>query len=179
MHETTPFPKSFAGGYDLFLYFSSLGSVTAIALLMVMICGWMARDIWRDRSVIYPTNPVMIFRLIIMGASFTSFMRAMPEASYLYLWNEVPAREWQIILTFKRIADSFAIFPAVGWTAMLTAGYPAIIHSLKSGSRYATSDLLSPWPRLARPAIALAMAFVAAFLVAVSKLYLRTSGVAH
>lgn len=176
MHQMTPYPASFAGGDGLLLYAWALGSITSLACLMIMISGWMARDIWRDRFIIHPSNPVTAFRLILMLASFTSFIRAMPEAVYLFLWNEVSAGDWQFILTMKRIADGMAIFPGVLWPILLALTYPGIVNALKTSGHFQNIDLMSPWPRLVRPAFALLLAFVIALLVAVSKLYLGVQG---
>lgn len=179
MQESTPFPASFNGGEGFILYAWALGSITALGVIMAMICGWMARDIWRDRFLSHPKLPVTSFRLIILLCSFTSFARAFPEALYLFLWNEVRDDQWIIILTIKRIADGLAILPGALWAILLALSYPSIVNALRASSAGVTMDLLSPWPRLARPALALIMAFVIAFLVAISKLYLGVAGGAH
>lgn len=163
------FPPSF--GESPLLYTWALGSITALAALMASIAGWMVRDLWRDRFVVHPRTGLSVFRFIILFASITSFLRALPEAIYMYAWNEVSAPSMDLILTFKRLADGLAIAPGAIWTCALVLAYPSIAHQLKSHS-YSQTDLSGSWPRLARPAAGLALIFAIAFLVAISKLYL-------
>jgi len=172
--DFSAFPPSFGG--SLLLYTWALGSITALAVVMSMIAGWMARDIWRDRYAVYLTTPVQCYRITILLASFTGFVRSMPEAVYLYSWNEVRPDQWALILTIKRLADGMSIFPGMAWTILFALTYPGICHACKTNSIYVQTDLLSPWPKLARPALALTIAFVIAFLVAISKLYLGVHG---
>lgn len=166
----TPYPPSF--GSNPILYAWALGGITTIAILMLMILGWMARDIWRDRHYCHPKEPLFMFRAILFFASMTGFMRATPEAVYMYAWNEVTSQQWDLILTVKRVADGFSAAPGTIWPILLTLAYPSLAHTLKAGGGFAPLDILSPWSRLIRPALALVLIFIIAFLVAFSKLYL-------
>jgi hypothetical protein len=168
------FPPSFGG--DLLLYTWALGSITTLAAIALMIAGWMARDLWRDRYRMPLNHPVSLYRLVFLLVSITGFMRSMPEAAYLYCWNEVRDDQWQLILTVKRLVDGLAIFPGAGWAMAFAVSYPPIVHALKAGARYAPVDVLSPWHKLIRPAMAGGVAFAIAFLVAISKLYLGVAG---
>lgn len=173
MTTAEAFPPSF--GESPLLYTWALGSITALAVLMASIAGWMVRDLWRDRFIVHPRTGLTAFRFIILFASATSFLRALPEAIYMYAWNEVSVPSMDLILTFKRLADGVAIAPGAIWTCALVMAYPSIAHQLKAHS-YSHADLAGSWPRLVRPAMGLALIFTIAFLVAISKLYLGVGG---
>jgi hypothetical protein len=167
-----PYPPSFDN--SPMLYAGALGSVTALACLMAMITGWMAREIWRDRRYVHPKTALTAFRVILLTAALTSFIRALPDAIYMYAWNEVDSETMRTILFFKRLADSMSIAPGAVWTVLLLLAYAPIANSLKTASaaQRVSTDLWAPWPHLVRPLFALVLIFVIAFLVAVSKLYL-------
>jgi hypothetical protein len=170
MENLTAFPPSF--GNNPFLYATSLGSITALSFLMAMVAGWMARDLWRDRYHVHPNTALTAFRVIIMVAAGTSCMRALPEAIFMYSWNEISERNKELVLTMKRFADSVAIAPGVFWTASLVLAYPRIAAALKADSRTEGADIWSGWPNMVRPLLALVLIFMIAFLVSMSKLYL-------
>lgn len=163
-------PPSF--GDNPWLYAWALGSVSAIAILMMMIAGWMARDIWRDRYHLPPTNTLMLVRTVLMFAAATSVLRNLPEAVMLYSWNEVDEQTMGLILLLKRFADGVAIAPATIWTVLFTLAYPSIAMGLRADISYSLYSAWAPWPKLVRPAFALILVFAIAFLVAISKVYL-------
>lgn len=173
MFAADPYPPSFDN--SPLLYAWALGSITALACLMAMVCGWMARELWADRRYVHPKTALTAFRVLLMCASGTSCIRALPEALYMYSWNEASEDQMRLILLFKRVADGLSIGPGAIWTFLLFLAYPAIAHALKSQAATGT-DLWSSWPHLVRPVLAIAIIFLIAFLVAISKLYL---GVPH
>jgi len=164
-------PPSFDGSAGLYAY--ALGSVFTLACLTGAVAVWMARELWRDRHFVHPKTALTAYRSIILLAGITGFMRATPEAIYMFAWNEVGPRTMAVILFFKRIADVMAFFPGVFWTVLLMLSYPYIANALKmSAANNAAVDLFAPWPKLVRPATALLLIFVLAVLVAVGKLYM-------
>lgn len=167
-----PFPPSFANSPILYAW--ALGSITALAFLMAMVAGWMARDIWTDRKYVHPKTALTAFRIILMLAATTSCLRALPEVVYMYAWNEARPDQMRLILMAKRVADGVAIAPGAIWTLVLLLAYPSIANSLKTASttQRVSADLWSPWPQLVRPLFGVGLIFVIAFLVAISKLYL-------
>lgn len=167
----SPYPPSFSGSIEL--YMIALGSLTALSLLDLMTSGWMARDIWRDRRYVHPSTALTAFRGVIMIAAFTGFLRRLPEAVYMYGWNELSRDQLAIVLTMKRLADAFAIVPGTGWVLLLVLSYPTIANALKNEAARG-GELLSSWPNLVRPGLALLLIFTIAPLVAFSKLYLGT-----
>ena len=179
MIQPTHFPSSFGGGDNLLLYFWALGSITALCVMNTMVFGYMARDIWRDRYTCHPRDSVSAFRWIFLISSLTGIMRTLPEAAYLYSWNEVREDQWRLILMVKRLADGLSIIPGTIAPALLIVSYPAICHALRINALYAPGDIPSLWHRLVRPLMAIAVAFVIAFLVAISKMYLGVNGGAH
>lgn len=168
----SPYPPSFSGSVEL--YMIALGSLTALSLLDLMTSGWMARDIWRDRRYVHPSTALTAFRATIMIAAFTGFIRRLPEAVYMYGWNELTIEQLATVLTLKRLADAFAIVPGTGWVMLLVLSYPTIANALKNDAARGT-ELASSWPNLVRPGIAVLLIFTIAPLVAFSKLYLGTT----
>lgn len=164
------YPVSFGG--SPYLYAWALGSVTALSILMMTVCGWMARDIWRDRFSVHPKTALTAFRVILMLASATSVIRNLPEAMFLFLWNELEAPDFELILAFKRMADGLAIGPGALWTFLLFLAYPSIAHALKTNAAFSPMDNWSGLHRLVRPLLAIFVIFLIAMLVAFSKLYL-------
>lgn len=168
------FPPSFAN--NPVLYATSLGSITAMAFLMAMVAGWMARDIWLDRLYVHPKTALTAFRVILFSAATSSFLRSLPDAIYMYAWNEASQDQMRVILLCKRVADSMSIAPGAIWVLALLLAYPSIAHNLKTASGRYTTDLWSPWPQLLRPLAAVVLIFAIASLVAISKLYLGVPG---
>ena len=167
---TGPYPDSFGG--NPYLYAGALGAITAAGIMSLMVAGWQARDVWRDRYILYPTHSLMILRLICMLMATASFLRALPEAVYLFYWNDVSEATMYSILAAKRWSDIVALIPALMSTTLLVCTYPSIAHTLRQQQQFTFGSPLTSWPRLARPFIALVLVFIIAGLVSVGKLQL-------
>ena len=167
MHNA--FPSSF--GNNAMLYANALGSVTTIMCLTGLVAIWMARELWRDRTHIHPLTALFTFRVIILLAGMAGFARSAPEVAYMLAWNEGAPETLAGILFVKRMADTMAFFPGVGWTSLLVISYPSISRSLKFTAGADGLDLFAPWPKLVRPILALVLIFTLSVLVAMGKLY--------
>lgn len=163
-----PFPPSFGDSAGLYAY--ALGSIFCLACIYLMTALWIAGEIWRDRRYVHPKTALTAYRVIVMLAATTGFIRSAPEAIYMMAWNEVSASTIRAILFFKRMADSFSIIPGSGWIMLLVLSYPAVANALKNAAVFDV-DLFSPWPKLVRPAIAMFLIMVLSVLVAIGKFY--------
>jgi hypothetical protein len=165
----SPYPASFNG--NPWLYGMSLASLMAITMFSAIVCGWMMRDIWRDRFNDHPTTPVFLFRLMVAIISFTAFLRCLPEVAYMTCYGEVTGDTMGQILTVKRMADVIALPLVVGWMTILVLVYPFVTLALKAHRQLGIGfvDPLGVWPRLVRPVAILFTILVIASLMAAAK----------
>lgn len=161
----SPYPTSFAGSGTLFFW--ALLSVTGLAVMNAMICGWMVRELWRDRRYTRLSNKANTLRIIIGLVTFTATLRALPEAVMLSCWGEVSESTMMIVITMKRFMDGLAIFPGLIWGTIFALAYPALGHRLRGD--IIETDLLPRWPAIARPLLAFMLIVAIAAIVSVGK----------
>jgi len=172
VQEVAKLPESFDG--NGFLFATALTALMSIACLSIAVCGWMARDTWRDRYNVHPRQLLFQFRLMIAIIGATAFLRCLPEVLYLQAYGDKDLAKdtIQLILTCKRAADTLALPFVAGWMLILVAIYPSICIALKQGpARAVEVDHFASWPRLARPVVVFLCICVISSLTAYAKVY--------
>jgi hypothetical protein len=164
--KSSTLPPSFEE--STFRFTAALFSVTAIALISCMTVGWMLREIWRDRNHVRPTEPLFVFRMIIVFFSTAAVIRCLPEAIYMTTFREASVQFTADILAFKRRFDAVALLPVACAHGLLWAYYLGMCSQM-SQCRDIPYKPAVAWPQFKRLLLGAALVLAIAVLVAVGK----------
>ncbi len=159
MQATTALaPPSLADNPALLAW--NLFVMTAAACLGLMMAGKQARRIWAARSIDHPTDPVSIYRFVILLAGCAVASRGGAEAVSLWSWSSGDAKTIEQIAEFKRWLDPLSVGCGFLWMALHILAEPMLEFQLRKAPL--PVDMWSRWPQLRRPALILLVSLLMA-----------------
>lgn len=159
MHATTALaPPSLADSPGLLAW--NLFVMTAAMCLGLMMAGKQARRIWDKRNFDHPTDPVSIYRIMILLAGCAVASRGGAEAVSLWSWSSGDAATIERVAQLKRWLDPLSVGCGFIWMALHILAEPMIEHQLRKAPL--PVDMWSRWPQLRRPALILLVSLLMA-----------------
>lgn len=141
--------------------------MTCAACLGLMMVGKMVRRIWAHRLSDHPTDPVTLYRLILLLPACALTSRAGVEAAILWAGGSndilIVARMTEV----KRWVDPASIGFGLAWMALAVLAEPMLEHQLRKAPL--PIDMWSRWPQLRKPL----MVVIVSFLMAAAAVGLR------
>ncbi len=134
--------------------------MTAAFSLGLMMAGKQMRRIWAFRSIDHPTDPVSVYRIIIMLAGCAVATRGGAEAISLWSWSSGNAETVQRVAEFKRWLDPLSVGCGIVWMTLHVLAEPMIEHQLRVAPL--PVDMWSRWPQLRRPVMVLIVSLLMA-----------------
>jgi len=134
--------------------------MTAAMCLGLMMAGKQARRIWAAREIDHPTDPVSIYRFIILMAGTAIALRGGAEAVSLWSWSSGDAGTVERIAELKRWLDPLSVGCGFVWMTLHTLAEPMIEHQLRKAPL--PVDMWSRWPQLRKPALVLVVSLLMA-----------------
>ena len=134
--------------------------MTAAASLGLMMAGKQARRIWAARCIDHPTDPVSVYRIMILLAGCAVATRGFAEAVSLWSWSSGDAGTVQRIAELKRWLDPFSVGCGFGWMTLHVLAEPMLEHQLRKAPL--PVDMWSRWPQLRRPVMILIVSLLMA-----------------
>jgi hypothetical protein len=156
-------PASFDGDANLFML--NLFLMTAMFFLGVMMAGKQGRRIWAQRHYDHPTDPISLYRIIVMLAGAGVALRCGSEAMLLWGWNTADPETTARVVMAKRWIDPIAIMCGVTWMAIVVLAEPGLEHQLRKAPL--PVDMWSRWAGLVRAGGVIILSFVAALAAVV------------
>jgi len=141
-------PPSLADNPGLLAW--NLFVMTAACCLGAMMFGKQVRRIWAARLVDHPTDPVSIYRGIVMLAGAAIASRGLVEADSLWSWSSQDAEIIERVAEVKRWLNPVSVGCGFLWMALHTLAEPMIERQLRKAPL--PVDMWSRWPQLRRPA---------------------------
>lgn len=170
--QASPYPPSFGG--NAILYAGAFAAVLSIAVFALIVAVWIGRHLWIDRMNDHPRTLIFQFRLMVLLVATAAFIRSFPEVVYMTCYGDpdISPRFLSAVLPTKRVMDLLALPIVTAWMAVLVSIYPFVVIALRYRVDVTDEvDLLSAWPRIARPVSIFALVIVIAILMAIAKGY--------
>lgn len=158
MKVTAIAPPSLADNPALLAW--NLFVMTAAMCLGIMMAGKQTRRIWAARSMDHPTDPVSIYRIIILLAGCAVATRGGAEAVSLWSWSSGDAATIERVATAKRWLDPISVGFGFLWMTMHILAEPMVEFQLRKVPL--PVDLWSRWPQLRRPVLILIVSLLMA-----------------
>lgn len=158
-------PTSFNGDGQLFAL--NLFLMTAFACLGVLMAGRMTRAVWVDRTRDALLHPVTVWRLSWLFAATGLALRSGSEALNLWAWDPHDAVTTARVLMAKRWIDPVALLCAAAWLLLVMLADAGMTEQLRK--RPFPIRMWASLPSLRRPAAIVALSFVAAVGVMVTR----------
>lgn len=151
-------PPSLANNPALLAW--NLFVMTAAACLGMMMAGKQARRLWATRRMDHPTDPVSIYRIIILLAGCAVASRGFAEAVSLWSWSSGDVDTVTRVAQLKRWLDPLSVGCGFLWMALHVLAEPMIEHQLRKAPL--PVDMWSRWPELRRPLMILVVSLLMA-----------------
>ncbi|KQN33629.1 hypothetical protein [Sphingomonas sp. Leaf38] len=140
-------PPSLADNPGLLAW--NLFVMTAAMCLGLMMAGKQARRIWAARSIDHPTDPVSVYRIIVLLAGCAVASRGAAEAVSLWSWSSGDADTIERVALLKRWLDPLSVGCGFLWMALHILAEPMLEFQLRKAPL--PVDMWSRWPQLRRP----------------------------
>ncbi|WP_076071708.1 hypothetical protein [Sphingomonas montana] len=158
MVASSPLPLSFAGDETLFA--ASLGGMTALMCLGIMLAGVNVLTIARTWRIDRWNHPVSIWRYAFALAGLATALRCGSEAMLLWSWSPQDAVTSARVIMAKRWVDLAAISCGVGWMTLFVLSRRQIeIHLQRRPLPLEVWEMI---PALRRPALVVIWSFIMA-----------------
>ncbi|MEG3165531.1 hypothetical protein U1701_13095 [Sphingomonas sp. PB2P19] len=151
-------PPSLADNPGLLAW--NLFVMTAAACLGLMMAGKQARRLWATRRIDHPTDPVSIYRIMILLAGCAVASRGFAEAVSLWSWSSGDADTVARVAQLKRWLDPISVGCGFAWMALHVLAEPVIEFQLRRHPL--PVDMWSRWPELRRPVMVLGVSLLMA-----------------
>lgn len=123
--------------------------MTAAMCLGIMMAGKQVRRIWAARYDDHPTDPVSIYRFVILLAGCAVATRGGAEAVSLWSWSSGDARTIERVAEAKRWLDPVSVGCGFLWMTLHVLAEPMLEFQLRKAPL--PVDMYSRWPQLKRP----------------------------
>lgn len=140
-------PPSLADNPGLLAW--NLFVMTAAMCLGLMMAGKQARRIWAAKSIDHPTDPVSVYRIIVLLAGCAVASRGAAEAVSLWSWSSGDAGTIERVALLKRWLDPLSVGCGFLWMALHILAEPMLEFQLRKAPL--PVDMWSRWPQLRRP----------------------------
>nr|AGU09785.1 hypothetical protein [uncultured organism] len=134
--------------------------MTAAFCLGLMMVGKQVRRIWAARSIDHPTDPVSLYRFLVLLAGGAVASRGFAEALSLWSWSSGDPRTIEHVAEFKRWLDPISVFCGFTWMALHILAEPMLEFQLRKAPL--PVDMWSRWPQLRRPVLILIVSLLMA-----------------
>jgi hypothetical protein len=151
-------PPSLANNPGLLAW--NLFVMTAAACLGLMMAGKQARRLWAARCIDHPTDPISIYRIIILLAGCAVASRGFAEAVSLWSWSSGDADTVTRVAQVKRWLDPLSVGCGFAWMTLHVLAEPMLEHQLRKAPL--PVDMWSRWPELRRPVMILIVSLLMA-----------------
>ena len=158
-------PPSLADNPGLLAW--NLFVMTAAFCLGLMMVGKQVRRIWAARTIDHPTDPVSLYRFVILLAGCAITLRGGAEALSLWSWSSKDVATIRQVSELKRWLDPLSVGCGFAWMALHILAEPMLEFQLRKAPL--PVDMWSRWPELRRPVYIL----IVSLLMAAAAVWLR------
>jgi len=151
-------PPSLADSPGLLAW--NLFVMTAAMCLGLMMAGKQARRIWAARHLDHPTDPVSVYRIIMLLAGCAVASRGAAEAVSLWSWSSRDVAMIVRVAELKRWLDPLSVGCGFGWMGLHILAEPMLEFQLRKAPL--PVDMWSRWPQLRRPVAVLVVSLLMA-----------------